>query len=86
MLIRIHTIQEGVRGDFGSITIALMLMWLMFTLMLMISWFVIRRMVRNMSMLQTSLEWQAWHDALTRLLNRGRYLNAPRQLLARANA
>lgn len=63
-----------------------MLMWLMFTLMLMISWFVIRRMVRNMSMLQTSLEWQAWHDALTRLLNRGRYLNVPRQLLARANA
>lgn len=24
-----------------------------------------------MSVLQTSLEWQAWHDALTRLLNRG---------------
>lgn len=71
VLIRIHTIQEGVRGDFGSITIALMLMWLMFTLMLLISWLVIRRMVRNMSVLQTSLEWQAWHDALTRLLNRG---------------
>ena len=71
VLIRIHTIREGVRGDFGSITIALMLMWLMFTLMLMISWLVIRRMVRNMSVLQTSLEWQAWHDALTRLLNRG---------------
>ncbi len=28
-------------------------------------------MVRNMSVLQASLEWQAWHDALTRLLNRG---------------
>jgi diguanylate cyclase (GGDEF)-like protein len=28
-------------------------------------------MVRNMSVLQKSLEWQAWHDALTRLLNRG---------------
>lgn len=24
-----------------------------------------------MSVLQASLEWQAWHDALTRLLNRG---------------
>ncbi|UMX50974.1 diguanylate cyclase [Klebsiella pneumoniae] len=24
-----------------------------------------------MSVLQTSLEWQAWHDVLTRLLNRG---------------
>lgn len=59
VLIRIHTIREGVRGDFGSITIALMLMWLMFTLMLLISRLVIRRMVRNMSVLQTSLEWQA---------------------------
>jgi diguanylate cyclase (GGDEF)-like protein len=71
VLLRIHTLQEGVRGDFGTISIALTLMWLMFTLMLMISWLVIRRMVSNMSVLQTSLEWQAWHDALTRLLNRG---------------
>ncbi|MCS5780775.1 diguanylate cyclase [Klebsiella pneumoniae subsp. pneumoniae] len=46
-------------------------MWVLFTLMLLLSWLVIRRMVRNMSVLQTSLEWQAWHDALTRLLNRG---------------
>ncbi len=47
-------------------------MWVLFTLMLLLlSGWVIRRMVRNMSVLQTSLEWQAWHDALTRLLNRG---------------
>lgn len=71
VLLRIHTLQEGVRGDFGTITIALTLMWLLFTLMLIISWLVILRMVRNMSVLQKSLEWQAWHDALTRLLNRG---------------
>lgn len=58
-------------GNFGTITIALTLMWVLFTLMLLLSWLVIRRMVRNMSVLQTSLEWQAWHDALTRLLNRG---------------
>lgn len=71
MLLRIHTLREGVRGNFGTITIALTLMWILFTLMLLLSWLVIRRMVRNMSVLQTSLEWQAWHDALTRLLNRG---------------
>lgn len=71
VLLRIHTLQEGVRGAFGTITIALTLMWLLFTLMLIISWQVILRMVRNMSVLQKSLEWQAWHDALTRLLNRG---------------
>lgn len=71
VLLRTHTLQEGVRGAFGSITIALTLMWLFFTLMLIISWQVILRMVRNMSVMQKSLEWQAWHDALTRLLNRG---------------
>jgi diguanylate cyclase (GGDEF)-like protein len=71
VLLRIHTLREGVRGNFGTITIALTLMWVLFTLMLLLSWLVIRRMVRNMSVLQTSLEWQAWHDALTRLLNRG---------------
>ncbi|SSI00431.1 cellulose biosynthesis regulator diguanylate cyclase DgcQ [Klebsiella quasipneumoniae] len=71
VLLRIHTLREGVRGNFGTITIALTLMWILFTLMLLLSWLVIRRMVRNMSVLQTSLEWQAWHDALTRLLNRG---------------
>lgn len=71
VLLRIHTLREGVRGNFGTITIALTLMWVLFTLMLLLSRLVIRRMVRNMSVLQTSLEWQAWHDALTRLLNRG---------------
>lgn len=71
VLLHIHTLKEGVRGDFGTISIALTLMWLMFTLMLIVSWGVIRRMVINMSVLQASLEWQAWHDALTRLLNRG---------------
>ncbi|HCD2099571.1 TPA: cellulose biosynthesis regulator YedQ [Klebsiella pneumoniae] len=71
VLLRIHTLREGVRGNFGTITIALTLMWVLFTLMLLLSWLVIRSMVRNMSVLQTSLEWQAWHDALTRLLNRG---------------
>jgi hypothetical protein len=49
VLLRIHTLREGVRGNFGTITIALTLMWVLFTLMLLLSWLVIRRMVRNMS-------------------------------------
>ncbi len=57
VLLHIHTLKEGVRGDFGTISIALTLMWLMFTLMLIVSWGVIRRMVINMSVLQASLEW-----------------------------
>ena len=71
VLLRIHSLEEGVRGDFGSISIALTLLWILFTSMLIISWLVIRRMVRNMSTLQDSLAWRAWHDMLTRLYNRG---------------
>ena len=71
MLVRVHTLSEGVRGDFGSISIALTLLWALFTSMLLLSWYVIRRMVSNMYVLQSSLQWQAWHDTLTRLYNRG---------------
>ena len=71
VLVRVHTLSEGVRGDFGSISIALTLLWALFTTMLLISWYVIRRMVSNMYVLQSSLQWQAWHDTLTRLYNRG---------------
>lgn len=71
VLLRIHSLEEGIRGDFGTISIAITLLWLLFTTMLLISWLVIRRMVRNMSSLQNSLEWRAWHDMLTRLFNRG---------------
>lgn len=70
-LIRIHTLREAMQGDFGTISIVLLLLWLLFTTMLLISWVVIRRMVSNMYSLQHSLQWQAWHDALTRLHNRG---------------
>ncbi len=71
VLVRVHTLSEGVRGDFGSISIALTLLWALFTTMLLISRYVIRRMVSNMYVLQSSLQWQAWHDTLTRLYNRG---------------
>ncbi|WP_072171047.1 cellulose biosynthesis regulator diguanylate cyclase DgcQ [Trabulsiella odontotermitis] len=71
VLLRIHHLHEGVRGDFGSITIALALVWMLFTIMQLIAWWVIRRMVANMAGLQESLQWRAWYDALTRLYNRG---------------
>lgn len=70
-LVRIQTLREGIRGDFGSISIALGILWLLFTTMLLVSWAVIRRMVSNMLSLQQTLQWQAWFDPLTRLLNRG---------------
>lgn len=80
VLVRVHTLSEGVRGDFGSISIALTLLWALFTTMLLISRYVIRRMVSNMYVLQSSLQWQAWHDTLTRLYNRGALFEKARPL------
>ncbi|MEO3991269.1 cellulose biosynthesis regulator diguanylate cyclase DgcQ [Pseudocitrobacter sp. Cyp-38S] len=71
VLLRIHSLNEGLRGDFGRISIALTLLWVLFTGMLILSWVVIRQMVSNMYTLQESLQWRAWYDALTRLYNRG---------------
>jgi diguanylate cyclase (GGDEF)-like protein len=82
VLIRIHSLDEGIRGDFGSISIALTLLWVLFTSMLLISWAVIRRMVRNMSSLQDSLAWRAWHDMLTRLYNRSALFEGAGKALA----
>lgn len=79
VMLRFHTFGEGVRSDFGTISIALTLVWLLFTSMLLISWGVIRRMVLNMSQMQRSLEWQAWHDPLTRLYNRGALFERAKQ-------
>ena len=80
VVLRIHTLHEGVQDDFGSISIVLALMWALFTAMLLISWLVIRRMVSNMYALQSSLQWQAWHDPLTRLNNRGALFERAKQL------
>lgn len=48
VLLRVHTLREGIQGNFGSISIALTLLWVLFTAMLLISWGVIRHMVKNM--------------------------------------
>lgn len=51
VLVRVYTLSEGVRGDFGSISIVLILLWAFFIIMLFIFWYVIRRMVSNMYVL-----------------------------------
>jgi hypothetical protein len=52
MLLRIQTLREGLQGDFGTISIVLALLWLLFTAMVLCSWVVIRRMVSNMYAMQ----------------------------------
>ncbi|KNC09757.1 diguanylate cyclase [Klebsiella sp. RIT-PI-d] len=71
IVLHIHTLREALGGAFGNIIIALTLLWLVFTFILILSWIVLLRMVRNMIAMQESLKWQAWYDALTRLPNRG---------------
>ncbi|MEB6378302.1 cellulose biosynthesis regulator YedQ [Leclercia adecarboxylata] len=83
VVLRIHTLREGANGDFGSITIALALLWLLFSAMLVGSWIVIRRMVSDMYRLQHSLQWQAWHDPLTRINNRGALFERAKALAKR---
>lgn len=71
VLVRVHTLREGITGDFGRISIAMAVLWLLFMVMLLVAWGVIRRMVKNMYAMQNTLQWQAWYDPLTRLCNRG---------------
>ncbi|UNK62973.1 cellulose biosynthesis regulator diguanylate cyclase DgcQ [Buttiauxella ferragutiae] len=73
LLIKVHTLEEGVRGEFGRISIVLSVLWLLSTLMLFVSWMVIRRLVSNMFSLQQTLSWRANYDTLTRLYNRGAF-------------
>lgn len=75
VLIKVHTLGEGVQGEFGRISIVLTVLWLLFTLMLLISWRIIRRLVNNMLTLQQTLSWRANYDTLTRLYNRGAFFD-----------
>jgi len=86
VLVRVHTLREGLTGDFGRISIALSLLWLLFTGMLLFSWRIIRRMVDNMYSMQSTLQWQAWFDPLTRLYNRGYFFDRAKMLSEQARA
>jgi len=78
LLVKVHTLEEGVQGEFGRISIVLTILWGLFTLMLIASWLVIRRLVRNMLTLQSQLTTRANYDTLTRLYNRGAFFEIAR--------
>lgn len=80
LLVKVHTLQEGVQGEFGRISIVLSVLWVLFTLMLFVSWIVIRNLVNNMYSLQQTLSWRANYDTLTRLYNRGAFFDIARAL------
>lgn len=80
LLIKVHTLEEGVQGEFGRISVVLSVLWLLSTLMLFVSWGVIRHLVSNMFSLQQTLTWRANYDTLTRLYNRGAFFDVARKL------
>lgn len=83
ILVRINTLEQSIHGEFGSITLVLGLLWSLFSLMLLGSWYVIRRMVYNMFTLQETLQWRAWYDTQTHLFNRGAFTDRAKQIAQR---
>ncbi len=73
VLVRLHTLREGIAGEYGSITIVLALLWMVSTLMLVGSWYAIRLMMKRMMNMQRKLRWRANYDGLTRVYSRGAF-------------
>lgn len=83
VLVRVFSLKQSLHGEFGSILLVLGILWLLFSLMLLGSWYVIRRMVRNMYILQETLRWRASYDAQTHLFNRGAFIERAKRIAAR---
>jgi diguanylate cyclase (GGDEF)-like protein len=80
VLVKIHSLDEGIRGEFGRISVVLSLLWVLFSAMLGGSWLLIHRLVKNMMNLQSTLSWRANYDTLTRLYNRGAFFDQAQYL------
>lgn len=85
VLVRVDTLSQSAKGEFGKITLVLALLWLLFTGMLIFSWVIIRRMVRSMYQMQNHLQWRAWYDTLTRLFNRGAFFERAKKAALRCH-
>lgn len=73
VLVRVHSLREGIAGEYGTITIVLTLLWVVSTLMLLGSWYVIRKLMMQMMNMQRKLRWRANYDELTRVYSRGAF-------------
>jgi len=75
VIVNIQTLHEGLKGDAGRIVLVLILMWLVFSLILLGSHYAITRLITQMMRLQNKLEWRANYDGLTRLYNRAAFFD-----------
>lgn len=82
MLVNVQTLREGLLGDSGRVGLVLLLTWLMFTIVVVISHQAIIRMTGSLLNLQEKLSWRANYDGLTRLLNRTAFFDRAESLAA----
>ncbi|MCU5773261.1 cellulose biosynthesis regulator diguanylate cyclase DgcQ [Erwiniaceae bacterium BAC15a-03b] len=75
VIVNIQTLREGLHDETGRVALVLLLMWLLFSLMLLAAWYAITRLIRRMMELQTRLAWRANYDGLTRLYNRSAFFD-----------
>lgn len=73
VLINVDTLRQSLTGSTGQVALALLGMWLLFTLALLLSHQLIIRLVRRLLAMQEKLRWRASHDGLTKMLNRSAF-------------
>lgn len=82
LLISVQPLREGMSSEIGRVTLVLILMWGLFSLVLIASHQAIIRMTGRLLTLQETLSWRANFDGLTRLLNRSAFFDQAEKLAA----
>ena len=81
VLIKVDTLRQGLASDTGRVALALLGMWLLFTLVLLLSHQAIFRLVGRMLKMQETFRWRASHDGLTKMLNRTAFFEQAEALI-----
>ena len=85
-LLNQQTLGQGLRQDLGRAMLFMLVMWLLFVLLLLLTHQIIVRLVRRLSQLSARLAWRASYDGLTRLLNRSAFFERFEAEAARCRA
>ena len=70
-----HSPLQVLKSEYGTQLVFAILLWSSFTFALLFSYMLIRKLIQEMHILQSSLEWKASHDTLTGVLNRNGFYN-----------
>ncbi|MFJ7501566.1 diguanylate cyclase [Serratia grimesii] len=70
-----HSPLQALKSQYGIQLIFAVLLWVSFTIALLLSYILIRKLIKEMYSLQSLLEWKASYDSLTNVLNRNGFYN-----------